>query len=144
MRDYQRGERDGRGWQRGQTGQERQRHREGISGAVLGLRLVSVADVYLWVPVHCGIFQWTGSAQDFSPQSAVGLGHLGRSGSKAPPGVLLRGSLVGTSSEKSGRDTYRRPVPLLPSSEFVCFFSKNCIESKYKSRLYFNTRCCSH
>lgn len=41
------------GWKKGQTGWERQRqrHREGISGVVLGLRLVSVADGYLRFPV---------------------------------------------------------------------------------------------
>lgn len=58
---------------KGQTGWERQRHREGISGVVLGLRLVSVADGYLWSPVHCGIGCWTGSGWDVRLQTAVGL-----------------------------------------------------------------------
>lgn len=40
---------------------------------VLGLRLVCVADGYLWVPVHCGIDCWTGSGWDVSLQAAVGL-----------------------------------------------------------------------
>ncbi len=67
MRDHQRErKRDGRGWQKGQTGWERQRHRKGISGVVLGLRLVCVADGYLWIPVHCGIGCWTGSECDVS------------------------------------------------------------------------------
>lgn len=63
----------GRAWQRGQTGWERQRHREGISGAVLGLRLVSVADGYLWIPLHCGIGCWTGSEWDVGSQAAEGV-----------------------------------------------------------------------
>lgn len=51
----------------------RDRHRESISGVVLGLRWVSVADGYLWIPVHSGIRWWTGSGGDFSLQAAVGL-----------------------------------------------------------------------
>lgn len=66
--------RDGRGRKKGKTGWERQRHREGISGVVLGLRLVSVADGYLWIPVHCGIGCWTGSGWD------VSLSGCGRTG----------------------------------------------------------------
>lgn len=51
----------------------RDRHREGISGAVLGLRLVSVADGYLWIPLHCGIGCWTGSGWDVGSQAAEGV-----------------------------------------------------------------------
>jgi len=85
----ERGKRDGKGRQKGQTGWERQRHR-GISGVVLGLRLVSVADGYLWSPVCCGIGCWTGSGWDVRLQTAVGLEMdwtwmWGES--KAPPGV---------------------------------------------------------
>lgn len=69
----ERWKKDGRGWQKGQTGWERQRHREGISGVVLGLRLVSVADGYLWIPVHCGICCWTGNGWDVSSQAVVRL-----------------------------------------------------------------------
>lgn len=61
------------GGRKDKTGWERQRHREGISGVVSGLRRVSVADGYLWIPVHSGICRWTGSGRDFSLQAAVGL-----------------------------------------------------------------------
>ena len=64
---------DGRGWQKGQTGWERPRHGEGISGVALGLRRVSVADGYLGIPVHRGLGRWTGSGRDVSSQAAVGL-----------------------------------------------------------------------
>lgn len=47
--------------------------RDGISGVVLGLRPVSVADGYLWVPLQCGTYRWTGSLRDSSSQDAVGF-----------------------------------------------------------------------
>lgn len=45
------------------------RDRDGISGVVSGLRLVSVADGYLGSPVHCGISCWTGSGGDVRLQA---------------------------------------------------------------------------
>lgn len=63
--------------------------REGISGVVLGLRLVCVADDYLWISVHCGIVCWTGSGWDVSLLAAVVLENQDVDRLKAPPGVSL-------------------------------------------------------
>lgn len=46
---------------------------DGISGVVLGLRRVSAADGYLWIPLQCEIYGWTGSLWGSSSQDAVGL-----------------------------------------------------------------------
>lgn len=56
MRDYPRAIEMGQGGREDKVG-GRDDNWDGISGAVLGLRPVSVADGYLWIPLHCGIYR---------------------------------------------------------------------------------------
>lgn len=51
----------------------RDRCREGISGVVLGLKRLCLADGYRWSPLHCGTGCRTGSGRDVRLQLAVNL-----------------------------------------------------------------------
>lgn len=55
VRDYHRAIETGQGGREDKVG-GRDDQWDGISGAVLGLRPVSVADGYLWIPLCCGIY----------------------------------------------------------------------------------------
>lgn len=60
MRDYHRGTEMVQGGREDKLG-GRDGYWDGISGVVLGLRPISVADGYLWIPLRCGICEWAGS-----------------------------------------------------------------------------------
>lgn len=65
------GKRDGRGGRKDKLGGSDRDTKKVFPELCWGQ--VSVADGYLWIPVHCGIRWWTGSGWDFSLQPAVGL-----------------------------------------------------------------------
>lgn len=113
---------DGRGHQKGQTGWERHRHREGISGVVLGWGLLSVDDGYHWSLLHCGIQCWTWSGWDCEITCCSRTRHWGQR-SRVDQKLLLLCQrdavlLTGTLSACFSRDTFEIESITMTELEF--------------------------